>query len=213
MKKVVIIILGIIAGNRFSSGQTIMIQAGESFSRLDWSINFPNTTISDLSNNPYFDKSVFIGMDYDDHHFYNLSSKVGFLQKGSQNIYINTEAFGYSVNQSIQPIIDYVSLNTTIEIKYPILTNIIPFIGVGPRIDYFIAHNSVLNGYSGLNAFSVGLILGGGIKYNLTRFQIGLRADYYLNFNDIYSNSSNYGTTYINDKTYLVNLFIGYKIK
>ena len=105
----------------------------------------------------------------------------------------------------------------TLDLKYPIKEKIIPFISFGPRFDYLIGYTkqfNALNEVDVLKNYSIGLILGGGVKYDLSRIQIGLRADYYLNFDKIAdwpAQTGNLGGK-VKDKTMILNLMIGYKL-
>jgi hypothetical protein len=59
-----------------------------------------------------------------------------------------------------------------------------------------------------------GLILGGGVKYDISNLQLGLRADYYFDFTKIadYKNEETgiRGETTVN--TFTINLIVGYRL-
>jgi len=46
-------------------------------------------------------------------------------------------------------------------------------------------HFDSIDDINELNNISYGLLIGGGIKYEFTKFQIGLRYDYYLDFDKV----------------------------
>ena len=82
------------------------------------------------------------------------------------------------------------------------------------------SHNSknfnVLSELDAIKNTSFGLILGGGIKYDISILQFGLRADYYLDFSNkiaewAIDNSGVGGVISVN--AYTINLTIGYRLK
>ncbi len=216
MKKLIIIYAVLLLTSGFSYAQILKLQAGTSLSKLDWTVNNMNVAPYNKTMVGY---SLFAGMDYLDKKFFNLSSNLGFLRKGGQSKTTLTNADGVAVETITEKAkLDYISINTMIDLKYPITDKIIPFVSVGPRFDYLLSHSSQFDGLKSmneLNSTSIGLNLGGGLKYNLSKIQIGLRADYYLNFSKIAdwpAQTGNLGGQ-IKDRTMLINLTIGYKLK
>jgi hypothetical protein len=65
------------------------------------------------------------------------------------------------------------------------------------------------------NKMLFGLILGGGLKYEILKLQFGLRADYYLDFMKIaeWAAENNKMKGEISGKTFTINLMVGYKLK
>jgi hypothetical protein len=185
----------------FSFGQVVKIQTGVSISSLDWQVSSPDW-IHD--NETLMGCPVFIGLDYLDKKYFNLSSNIGLLKKGGKVTLKNTNPAKYVGDQITETNLDYLSVNTTCDFKYPLENKITPFIGIGPRIDL------LLNDISFINKFSYGLLLGGGFKYDINKIQIGLRVDYYLNFNKI-NKAELYGT--LRDKTVTTSLVVGYRLK
>ena len=110
------------------------------------------------------------------------------------------------------------SFNTTIDLKYPIRDLLIPFVSVGPRLDYLISDKSESR-WDILKPAVYGTTLGGGLKYNISKMQIGLRFDHYLNFNKNSELSAMAGYTgfigavQITEKTSFVSLTIAYKLE
>ena len=214
MKRLSLFVFALLLSN-LVFGQTIHIQAGTSLSKLDWQINQVNM---DIFNEALIGSSVFAGMDYFEKKYFNLSSNLGYIRKGGKDLITLTDERGYPIDESTEKAkLNYVTANTTLELKYPIREKIIPFIGAGPRIDYLISHNNVFDSMDErdvLNDFNIGLILGGGIKYDLSEFQIGLRADYYLNFANVadWPAETGYLAGKVKDKTMTLNMTIGYKL-
>lgn len=214
MKHVKLIVFGLLPLN-LTFGQTVKIQTGTTFSKLDWVIG--NLDL-DLYNETLIGYAVFAGVDYFEKKYFNLSSNVGFIRKGGKGTITFTTETGEPIDEKIERAkLDYCTVNTTLEIKYPIKEKILPYISFGPRFDYLTKHSKefdVLNEIEALKKYNLGLILGGGIRYDLSRFQIGLRTDYYLNFNKVAEwpvQTGNLGGK-VEDKTITLNLTTGYKL-
>jgi len=214
MKSFRLLILGILVSTS-AIGQILNVQTGTSFSKLVWKDGDKDT---DQYGTMLIGYSAFIGLDYVDKKYINLSTNLGLIRKGGKDKVVVTNANGEALSElSTKATLDYVSLNTTIELKYPIKEKIMPYISIGPRFDYLIKNSyylEVLKQNNDLNKINVGLILGGGIKFDLPAIQLGLRADYYLNFMKVAEWPTRYNTTNgsVNDQTMSLNFTIGFKI-
>ncbi|WP_442267602.1 outer membrane beta-barrel protein [Tenacibaculum sp. ZS6-P6] len=199
-------------------GQTLKIQGGTSISKLNWKL-------SGINDNSFYTQtligySIFVGLDYFDKQYFNLSSNIGMIRKGGKDEIQLTNQFGEFTGQIVteKPSLDYLSINTTIDFKYKIKENISPFISFGPRFDYLInssTHFESLKDINELKRTSLGLIFGGGLKYDTSNFQLGLRADYYLDFTKV-ANWETENTTNgreVTIDTFTINLTIGYRLK
>ena len=216
IRKTGLVLIGLIIAI-IINGQTIKIQGGTSISRLDWQLRNINT--ESFYKDPLIGYSFFAGLDYLDKHYFNLSSNIGMIRKGGKSETQLTFSEGEQTGITFisKPTLDYLSVNTMIDLKYPI-KQFSPFISFGPRIDYLLSssdHFDVIDGYDGLNTFSVGLLLGGGLKYDIYNFQFGIRADYYVDFTKVADwtipSTGNGGE--ISVHTITINLTIGYKLK
>lgn len=217
MKKTGLLLIGLTIAI-LSNGQTIKIQGGTSFSKLDWQMKgmFTNS----LYNETMIGYSIFAGLDYLDKQYYNLSTNIGMIRKGGQDEFALIDQNGELTGQTIteKSTLDYLSINTMVELKYRIKEMVTPFISFGPRFDYLVCHSSHfdnLEDFDELKSISVGLILGGGLKYDISNLQFGLRADYYLDFTKVadwsIENTGNSGEVTVN--TFTLNLTIGYRLK
>jgi len=164
--------------------------------------------------------SFFAGLDYLDKQYFNLSSNIGVIRKGGKDKIEISDQYGEFTGQTTteKPTLDYLSVNTMLDLKYTIKEKVSPFVSFGPRIDYLIRsskHFDDIEKIDELNSTSIGLILGGGLKYNISNLQFGLRADYYLDLTNVanwtFENTVNTGE--INVNTYTINLTMGYKLK
>jgi len=201
-----------------ANGQTIKIQAGTSISNLDW--KYKGITVDPIYKESLIGYSFFAGMDYFEKQYFNLSSNIGMLRKGGKGEVPLTDQNGELTGQTIteKPTLDYLSINTTVDLKYPLKEKVFPFICFGPRLDYLFNNSKHFDELKKLNELkntSIGLILGGGLKYDISNIQLGLRADYYLNFTKVADwptqNTGTGGEVTVN--TFTINLTIGYKLK
>ena len=216
MKKLTLIIASILLAS-ISYGQIIKIQGGISSSKIDWELQ--NLNVSPFYIDNLIGYSAFVGMDYMDKKFFNLSSNIGIVKKGGKDEFPLTDAFGEFTGETIidKPSLEYLTINTLFEVKYNIKEVISPFISLGPRFDYLVKnsyHFDDIEDIGTLKKISVGIILGGGIKYDLNKFQLGLRYDYLLNFNNIaeWKVETSDVSGEITDNTFTVNLTFGYKL-
>ena len=215
MKKIVLLLVGLTI-TIFANGQIVKVQGGTSISEIDWKLNGFN---SGLFNEKLIGYSIFAGIDYFDKQCFNLSSNIGVIRTGGKNKIQFTDQSALPIQALIEKAtLDYLSINTTIDFKYRMKKTIFPFISFGPRFDYLLNSSKyfdVLDEFGGLKSISIGLILGAGIKYDISNLQIGLRADYYLNFTKVadwtIENSGDGGKISVN--TFTINLSIGYRLK
>lgn len=196
-------------------GQALHVQLGPTISNLEWSVDNIRRIGKD---NILIGKSAFIGLDYLNSRHFNLSTNIGYLQKGDRSdiAYIKSEG-DILLFPGMTALFEYFSVNTLGEIKFPIGQHLIPYISIGPRVDYMISYPqdfSFIEEMDQLPQYSYGANVGGGIKLSFRRLQIGVRSDYYLNLSkmaDWVSSSDDSG--WIDDQTYLVNLTLGYKLR
>lgn len=217
MKKIVFFIIGILFVV-YANGQKIKIQGGASISKLDW--NLIGTNSNSFYEESLIAYSFFVGLDYLENQYFNLSSNIGTIQKGGKGEIPLSDQNGDLTGQTIieKPSLDYFSINTMIELKYRIKETVTPFISFGPRFDYLYSsskHFDVLEEKKELKNTSYGLILGGGMKYDISNFQFGLRADYYYDFTKVaewtIENTGISGEATVN--AFTINLTMGYKLK
>jgi hypothetical protein len=210
MKPIVTYALLVLATTSF--GQKIKFQGGTSFSKIYYGNGYGGV----YSTGTSVGYSFFVGADYLDKPYFNLSSNIGLIRKGSEGkIYVTHFTIGGNILRD--PIFEYISANTLIELKCPTTKKFFPFISIGPRADYLISDVSPMmtsiNLVGPLQKISYGLLLGGGLKYELAKFQFGLRSEYYLNFNSIAKagpTNDGYGRLY--DKTFTLNVTLAYKL-
>jgi hypothetical protein len=210
MKQISLFLLGLII-TILTNGQTIKIQTGTSLSNLAWSNSDIHAYEKTLTG-----YSFFAGTDFLNKKYFNLSSNIGFLRKGGKGGAIIYDINGNPVGETSEKAkFDYFSFNSTIDLKYPIKDKINPFISFGPRFDYLLSYYNnemikMVDKMDGLEKCNIGLILGTGFYYDFTKFQFGLLADYYFNFKNI----ADWPVVLeFADKTFTINLTIGYKLE
>ena len=216
MKKIGLLIIGLTI-TFFANGQVVKLQGGTSFSTLDWKLNSIDFKIFDKTLIGY---SIFVGIDYFDKQYFNLSSNIGMVRKGGKGNVPLTDFGGNIITERTEnALLDYLSINTTMDFKYPIKETISPFISFGPRFDYLLRSSNffdILSEFDALKSSSIGLILGGGLKYDISNLQFGLRADYYLDFSNkvaewTIDDTGINGQALVN--TFTINLSVGYRLK
>ena len=225
MKKSIILSIALTTALSVNA-QTLKIQGGTAISKLDWQLDRINSTTS-LYDQNLVGHSIFAGIDYfkvEDlygREYFNLSSNIGMIRKGGMHEIVFSDENGLTGETLTDKLtLDYLSINTTLVLKWPInfSETVFPFVSFGPRFDYLLSHSKhfdLLQEMDELKPFSTGLILGGGIKFNIGEsLQIGLRADYYYNFNDIADwrnrNTGNGGRISVN--TFTIWLSVGYRL-
>ncbi|MGE5394806.1 MAG: hypothetical protein ACM3P1_08675 [Candidatus Saccharibacteria bacterium] len=214
VKKTLLLVLALF-NLQLSFGQVLHVQFGPTISNLEWSVEDIRRVGTDKT---LTGRSAFIGLDYLNSRHFNLSTNIGYLQKGDKSdiAYIKGEG-DILLFPGMTALFEYFSINTLAEIKIPIWQHFIPYISLGPRVDYLYTYSkdfSFIEEMNGLPHYSYGANMGGGIKLDFRRLQIGVRSDYYLNVRkmaDWVSNSNDSG--WIDDQTYLVNMTIGYKLR
>jgi hypothetical protein len=114
--------------------------------------------------------------------------------------------------------LNYLTINTTFNLKFPIRKILEPYIFVGPRFDYLVSYkeNVVLlkqfEDLDQLSKISYGLLTGCGINCTILKFQLGIAFDYYFNINKQVDFVSSYGVkNQLFDRTYTINTLFGYK--
>ena len=195
--------------------QTIFFKIGTSFSKLTW--------YNSMIGKKPFNKGIvglnaMAGVNYLNYKYFYLSSNVGFIQKGgSQNVII-TDNVGDSIGTTKETEkLNYLTINTTFNLKIPIKKVIEPYLFAGPRLDYLITYKEnfgllkQFDDIGKLNKFSYGLLLGGGVNCNIKKFRFGIALDYYLNINKQINYTSNGFTNKLFDNTFAINALFGYK--
>lgn len=196
------------------NGQTFKIQSGITSSSLNWKIE--NGSIDNFDQK-LIGHSILIGIDYLERKYFNLSSNVGLVRKGgtSSNL-LSHDPYGQPlVGVKQKATLDYLTINTTLDLKYPIKEKLFPFIGFGPRLDYLISssHNfDSLKDRKELSKCVYGLNVGAGVKFRFTRIELGIGGDYLVNLNNISDYQNLNDNQEIKDKTFLFSLIFGYKL-
>jgi hypothetical protein len=218
MRKLIIICAGLFLTIGFSTGQIVKLQIGRNWSILRDGKSSPSFDPLKGFDEPFPGYSVFIGIDYLNLKFFNLSSNLGYILKKGEQSYISLRPNGGSDLVTNKTNLGYLSINTTIDMKYPIRNLLIPFISLGPRLDYLISNKSESR-WDILKSSVFGITMGGGLKYNISKMQIGLRFDHYFNFNKNSELRAMPGYTGfisavpITEKTSLLSISIAYKLK
>ena len=200
MRKIILIIAGIVICN-LTFGQIVNFQIGTSISSLRDKVN--NTCFCTFAK---YDKNlvgyaVFAGVDYLDKKYFNLSTNIGMISKGGKE---NEQTQNGILTGNV--IMNYFSVNTALDLKFPIKDKFIPYLSFGPRFDNSLFDNNILSNFK---STSIGLIFGGGLKFDLNKYQLGLRYDYYQDFTKLVDT---YGISRY-QRAFDINMTLGYKLK
>lgn len=200
-----------------SFGQVIKIHAGISASTFSWKpsppVNYKHSQAS-ISN-----KFVFLGVDYNNRKYFNLSSGIGIVSRSNESLVHLATGGNATTIQPALTILNYLSLNTTLDLKYPTRFGLVPFFSFGPRVDFLRSNESNVFSYfrdsSNLYQVMYGLTFGPGIKYEIANFQIGIRYDLLVNFHEFSEltfGGSNESCK-LSGHTQLYGLTLGYKLR
>jgi opacity protein-like surface antigen len=218
MRKLILVFAGLFLASGISYGQNVSLQIGRNWSVLDdGKGKQPIDPLKEFKE-PFTGYSIFIGVDYLNRKNYNLSSNLGYITKKGEHSFQSLRPNGGSDLITYKTDLGYLSLNTTVDLKYPVRDLLIPYVCFGPRLDYLISDKSESR-WKILKPYVFGMTLGGGIKYNLSKMQIGLRFDQYLNFNKnselglVTSYTGFESAVPIIEKTSLLSISISYKLK
>lgn len=164
--------------------QTLNIKGGMSHSTLKW-----ETGGYDFTENtePLISFAFFTGIDYFERDYFFMSSDLGYIRNGTDGVgeYVNRK--GELVDEVDEQIkIDYLTANTIFNVMVPIKEKLIPYVGIGPRLDYLVRYEHGDNTNNDhVHHFNFGLNMGGGIKYAFAHIHIGLSSYYILNFKHV----------------------------
>jgi len=212
--KVLIILMVLLS--KIILGQTTYIKVGPVFSHLSWTNSMieENTLSRGITG-----FNLLIGLKYLNLNFFNLNSSLGFIQKGGSGQATLTNELGDSIGTITQKEkLNYLTINTMVNLKFQFLKILEPYIFAGPRLDYLISYNENVgfikqfDDAGKLNKLSYGFLFGVGVNVNMKKIFFGVSFDYYSNLNKIVDFTSNYGVTNkLSDRTFSLNALVGYK--
>ena len=150
-----------------------------------------------------------IGLDYADKGWFYLSSNVGYIRKGGSMDVLYVEDNVTQARELTSKLrMDYVTINTTFNIKKESIDHYIFYCGVGPRLDLKVKEKFQLLDGSMYKANSVlfGLKCTAGVLYDFSSFRCGLSFSYLPTFTDYYKSISE------KDQTFTIGVSVGYKL-
>ncbi len=213
MKKTTLLIFSLIFC-LLADGQIFKVQGGPTFSSMNWK-NDSHSFGSAFTGN-YTGYSFFLGLDYSERNNFNLSSNAGFIRKGGSEVLPKTDIDGNVLGEAkLQVITDYLSLNTMVDVNFPVGNTVWPYMSVGPRLDFLVGYNEqiqVVDEAGELNSMVFGLITEAGLKVNLDVVQLGIRANYYLDFTKIAKWDNGLSQGDISANVFTLNFSLGYRL-
>jgi hypothetical protein len=182
----------------------IHVQTGISVSKQDFIYNSSMVGFSEYAGIEYWENPVYKGI------YMNLNSNIGIIRKGGQFKDPDAALMFSNLNYTEERLLlNYFSINTTADFKYPLPNKLIPFIGIGPFFEVLVSHNNLYRQFYEIEQpqkLGYGFLLNLGLKYSYDEFQFGLKGDYFFNFNKV----SNWLGRDINARTYTISLVAGY---
>ena len=161
-----------------------------------------------------------LGMQYMDKGWYNLSSSIGSMRRGSRDKIFYNPITGENGYVTMKNKLHYLTVSTTFDIKKTSHDGYTFFIGVGPRLDFNLKSVTVTyidfdqsrpEGYEptkenldGIHPVLFGLKCVGGIRKDIGNMQLG--------FNIAYLPSFTHLSKGVHDRTFTFGLSLGYKL-
>lgn len=161
-----------------------------------------------------------LGMQYMDKGWYNLSSSIGYMRRGSRDKIFYNPITGENGYVTMKNKLHYLTVSTTFDIKKTSHDGYTFFIGVGPRLDFNLKSVTVTyidfdqsrpEGYEptkenldGIHPVLFGLKCVGGIRKDIGNMQLG--------FNIAYLPSFTHLSKGVHDRTFTFGLSLGYKL-
>ena len=220
VKKILILIISI----SFSSlhGQTIYLNLGTSFSKLDWKyVEHFHIDDEQQYHDPLQTFTVSAGIEYFEHKYYSITSDLYYYQSGGK--YSEEEKNTIHTFKSPDKIsISYLSIGSSFNFN-PIDNKFKLQLCLGPRVDYIINSASEnlhwIDERNGLNKFNFGFTAGIGFYYSFDKYHIGVKAQYLNRIRklaDIKPAESfpyNESGVIATEQVYLLGISLGYIIK
>jgi len=197
----------------------IIVSTGMTHSDLIFDYSDNNETLTDYEKiYAGFGRKSLIGFynqvnfEYYETKNISLVTGLGFYQKGAYD-----EIPGNTYNIENHWDLNYLTFDTKFKFRYQ-LKNMIPFVFLGPRIDYLLNHGSNYNSYNSqtkLNKINYGIRYGVGLHFEKKNIITGFSFQNNSNFNSILINDGEFirPKFKINDKTMIVNFDFGLKLK
>ncbi len=224
MKNIFVVVFILIALNVKS--QSFKFSLGATNSSLSFDKTVPLFNVPTMSRNYDYKNLKIIGVaftfgiDYLEKKYFNLSTNIGFLNKGglASSIFLDSLGNPTGTKLNIKWPMQYFTINSTIDLHYPVSKYFSPFLSIGPRFDYLISPRRFYKLPVDNNRLAFGLNIGLGFKVQMKNYTIGFKYDYMPNFIKILEYNS-YGaivpnkTVVVKDKTSQLNLLIGGALK
>jgi hypothetical protein len=186
-----------------SSAQIVKINAGSSFSKLDWKVG-----ISKI-----FDKGAIgftggIGIEYLNRGFFSLSSNLEYLQRGAKDTIFYTDNIGNEIRRAVETArLNYITANTYAKISPP-KGKTKPFLNLGFFAGYLASVNKLVGSKKEFKKFNFGAVLGIGVSHKIGRNHIGIEGNYLPSFNALLKSTNGL----IKDQTFTAKLYYGIKL-
>ncbi len=203
MKKVLFSLL-LVTLTSVSLSQTLRINAGLSFSKLDWEILgtkfFPNQSIQPTGG---------IGIEYLQKGVFSLSSNIEYLCKAGKGEEAMLNENGTDIGmQKVTAEYRYILLNTFAKIKAPLKGKTKPFINAGFYGGYLVSVSKNLD-KDFVKKFNYGAIAGIGVLHKFDHSEIGIEGNLMPSFNKLSSEDN----LTVKDKTFNIKVYYAFPLQ
>lgn len=213
MKRILFILVLLVSFLQLTKSQVIRLENGVAVSH-----------IKDYASKDIYSYQGAIGIDYLDMGRFYLSSNVGYYRAGGKDkiyLYEDSEWVGQPFTQNLY--IDYLTLNTTINVKGFLSDVFYVYAGAGPRINFKVGEstsNSIklgegdgkdINTTPDINKVDFGLKTTIGFQYDMGIIMIGLNANYLPSFTKTFKGFEG-RKSFGRSSAFSFGLSLGYKI-
>lgn len=224
MKKLFLIILILTSLNVKSQSFKLSVGASSSMLSFDRAVPLFNVPTMgrnyDYKNLKTIGPSFTFGIEYAEKKYFNLSTNIGYLNKGGISSIVFLDSLGKptGIKSNTKWNLAYFTFNTTVDFHYPISKSFLPFVSFGPRFDFLSSPKRFYKLPSDNNKYAFGVNIGLGFKFKMKNYSIGLKYDYLPNFTEIleystYNSPIPNESVIVKDKTSQINIFFTGKIR
>lgn len=221
MKKPSLFVLFVLFTFTATFSQTIYLNPGLTYSKLDWAI-YPGGSEIKFFEDPLFSYGVTAGIEYLQRKNFSLTTEILFYESGGTETGEDSHS-GYSEQEDQKAKMQYLSLGTYFNFN-PLDKTFKIQIQLGPRIDYIVGGygNDPWKGYMNsrkIERIQYGFNVGIGGYYNIAKFVFGVTAKYLHKLSKIVDYQpdrwdGDYAmASEISDRVLFIGVSVGYKLK
>ncbi|MCK9451080.1 MAG: PorT family protein [Bacteroidales bacterium] len=220
MKKIMLLILLIVSSIAQKSNAQLLkdvgIKTGICFSNQNWTYKISDRT---YEKDYRTSLNLALSLEWFDNEIITLVTDVRYIQKGFQEEKIVREPRDpeHGRYKMYKTRFDYLTFSPQLKVRKEI-NKVIPYVYIGPRIDYYLSYESDYDLSPLENDFKriiVGLNYGLGISYRIKDIGISVEFTHFYDFTDVLNTQTNANMTgiIIKNNAYAIDLGINYFLK